>query len=95
MPDTDHDTTDHNTTESGHSDAERRVIDMLEHPAMQASDTIRAAVVVLEGVQEMRYAGRSSHLRECMRQTALAALGAARIDAEHAWQDAIDHQAES
>jgi len=58
---------------------------LFNEDAIRAADKISAAVVVLEAVQEMRYDDRQPHLRECMRQTALAALGDAQRDAQSAW----------
>ena len=54
--------------------------------ARDAADKIRAAVDVLEAVQDMRYAHEHPALREAMRQTALAALESACADAVDAWQ---------
>ena len=54
--------------------------------ARDAADKIRAALIVLEAVQDFRYAGEHAALREAMRQAAIAALESACSDAVDAWQ---------
>ena len=54
-------------------------------PARDAADKVRAARDVLEAVQRFRYDNQHPALREAMRQTALAALESARVDAVDAW----------
>lgn len=65
--------------------------------ARDAADKVRAALIVLEAVQDFRYDGEHSFLREAMRQTALAALESAVSDAWEAWEvhQAQAHQAPS
>ena len=57
-------------------------------PARGVADKIRAARDVLEAVQRFRYDNEHPALREAMRQTALAALESARVDAVDAGQRA-------
>ena len=76
------------STQSTPSDTTEHATESSTPPpyAMHAADKIRAAVEVLEAVQDMRYAGEHAALREAMRQTALAALDSAYADAVSAWE---------